>query len=445
MAVGGTKGAAGRICRMTGDVDVVVVGAGAAGVSAARRIAGAGRTVLLVEAGQRIGGRAHSETLAGMPLDLGCGWLHSADRNPLVGLAEGLGLTIDRSPSAWERQYRDLGFPPADRQAAGAAFDAWHQRLEDDPPASDRAADALEPGHRWNGYIEALSGYINGTGVGDLSAADYLAYDRAASETNWRVREGYGTAIAALLPPVPVRLGTPVTAIDLRGRRATVETRDGTIAAGAVILTVSTAMLASGGIAVTPAIDDHRHAASRLPLGLADKLFLQLDGDHGLEAETHLLGRPAGPCTGSYYIMPFGRPVIEGFFGGSCAEALEDAGLDGAFAFAADELAALLGSAIRPRLRLLAGSRWRRTDHIGGSYSHALPGGAPCRATLARPAGDRLFFAGEATHATDFSTAHGAWESGARAADEAARRSPRTPRSSSLGTAGGSPPSILPA
>ena len=399
--------------------DIAIVGAGAAGVGAARRIARSGRSVVLLEAGTHVGGRAQTVDVAGMALDLGCGWLHSGERNPWTAIAAANGFTVDRSEAAWREQYRDLGFSPAEQRHAAAAWEAFQHRLKHAAPASDCAADALEPGNPWNAYAEALSGYINGAGLGRLSIADYLAYDEAASETNWRVREGYGALIAASLPPVPLHLATPVTAIDHRGRGVSLTTRAGTIAARAAIVTVSTAVLAAGSIVFTPAIDEHLHAASHLPLGLADKLFLALADGHGLEPETHLLGNPRSADTGSYYLMPFGRPVIEGFYGGAGAAVIEREELAGAFAFAADELAALLGSGIRAKLRPVAASAWCRTDHIGGSYSHALPGHAASRIELAAPVDGRLFFAGEATHRTDFSTAHGAYESGVRAAEQA--------------------------
>jgi len=404
---------------MASEYDVAIVGAGAAGVAAARRIVAAGRSAIVIEAGDRVGGRGWTTGIAGMPLDLGCGWLHSADRNPMVALAEAAGFGIDRVQSAWRAQYRNLGFARDEQHAAWSAWTDFGDRLGKQPPASDRAADALEPGSVWNNYLEALSGYINGAGLADVSVADYLAYDRASTDQNWRVEEGYGALIAGLLPPVALRLATPVTAIDHGGPVLRLATRIGTIVAKAAIVTVSTAVLACGAIAFTPAIDDHLDAAAGLPLGLADKLFLGLAEGHGLEADSHLLGDPHNATTGSYYIMPFGRPVIEVYLGGAGAEAMNAAGLAAAFDFASDQLATLLGSGIRSKLRPLVGSCWRRTDFIGGSYSHALPGHAPCRGILARPVDERLFFAGEATHPTDFSTAHGAWESGVRAAEEA--------------------------
>jgi monoamine oxidase len=401
------------------DYDVAVIGAGAAGIAAARKLAEAGRSVVILEASNRVGGRAWTIELSGMPLDMGCGWLHSAERNPLVVIGRKAGFTIEQGPTAWQRQWRDLGFSPAERAAAAAAWTALEQRLRADPPASDRASDALEPGGEWNAYCQSLSGYLNGAPLEDLSVADFLAYDNAATNANWRVHEGYGSLIAAAVPEVSLRLSTPVRRVGLTGGGVRVETDRGPVTASAAIVTVSTNVLAHGTIAFDREADDHLHAASQLPLGLADKLFMELHGNHGLEPETHLLGNARNDATGSYYIRPLGRPVVEGFFGGKGAVIIETEGVLEAFAFALDQLSSLLGNNIRRHLRPFAASSWCHTDWVRGSYSHALPGHADARTILARPIGDRLFFAGEATHTSDFSTAHGAWESGLRAAGEA--------------------------
>jgi len=405
------------MARLPDEIDVAVIGGGAAGIAAARTLIAAGRSALILEAADRPGGRAWTVEIAGMPLDLGCGWLHSAERNPMVGVAGALGFAVDRSPSAWRAQYRALGFSKAEQQDAAAAFEAFTQRLRDDPPRSDRAADALLPGCRWNGWLEAVSSFINGAGLGQVSVADYLAYDEAASETNWRLPRGYGALVGAAARGLPIALGARVTAVDHRGPLLRLVTAGGTIAARAAIVAVPSGVLARGDIAFAPALDGWLDAASQLPLGLADKLFLHLAGPEEIAPDSHLIGSPDRADTGSYYLRPFGRPVIECFFGGACAAALEQAGEAAALAFAQDELAALLGSGIRRRLSPLAASAWARHPTIAGSYSHALPGHAEARARLRAPAADgRIRFAGEACSAQDFSTAHGAWASGIAAA-----------------------------
>ncbi|RYY43998.1 MAG: amine oxidase, partial [Sphingomonadales bacterium] len=181
------------------------------------------------------------------------------------------------------------------------------------------------------------------------------------------------------------------------------------------IVTASTNVLAAGAL-VIPGHDAIFHAASQLPLGLADKLFLALDGGAEIPANAHLLGNPRAAVTGTYTLRPFGWPVVEVMFGGEGAEEMARRGLDGAAAFAIDELCALMGEEWRRRLRLLAGSCWARTDHILGGYSHALPGQAGARTALATPIDERIRFAGEACSRTEFSTAHGAYKTGVAAA-----------------------------
>ena len=403
---------------MSADWYVVIIGGGAAGVAAARRLGESGVATLLLEASQRVGGRAYTVNVAGYALDLGCGWLHSADRNPWVAVADAMGFVVDRRGPAWGQQYRDLGFSSAEQEAADDAFSAWRERLAT-PPPSDCAGDALEPGGAWNAYLQAMSGYISGAALERISAADYLAYDEASTRHNWRLPAGYGTLVAASLPAtVALRLATPVEAIDLIAAGVSITTRSGSITARAAIVTVSTDVLVSGAFRLPSALDDWRHAAASLPLGRNEKLFLEIVGDSPFEAETHVIGDPRDACTGSYYVRPLGRPVIEGFFGGDGAGMLAESGPVAGFAHAADQLAALFGADVRRMLRPLAASSWSRMEYVGGAYSYALPGHSVARGELARSFDQRLFFAGEATQRNDFSTAHGAYQSGTRAAEE---------------------------
>jgi monoamine oxidase len=405
---------------MSTDVDVAIVGAGAAGVAAARRLETSGLSAMMLEATVRVGGRAWTCNVAGLPLDLGCEWLHSADRNPWTRVAEAAGLAVDRRTPAWGSQYRDLGFPQEEQAAARRAYAAWEQRMATAPPASDCAADALDPDGEWNAYLQAMSGFISGAGLERISVADYSAYDSASTGCNWRAPAGYGTLIAASLPrPIDLRLSTPVESIVLDVRGVSLATPVGPVRARAAILTVSTAVLAGDAIKLPSDLDAWRRAAACLPLGRNEKLFLEIVGANPFVPETRVLGNPRDRRTGVYFIRPFGWPVIECFLGDESARIVEEMGPGAGFAHATDQLAALFGSGVRRNLQPLVASSWSRMTYVRGAYSHALPGQAAARKDLARPFEQRLFFAGEATHAYDFSTAHGAHDSGVRAAEEA--------------------------
>ncbi len=392
----------------------VVIGGGAAGIAAARRLHDAGCEVLLVEASDRLGGRARSIELAGHPVDLGCGWLHSARRNAWTRIAEQQGFTVDRSSPKWDEQWRDLGFPPEEQNASGEASERWETAAHAALGGPDQPLSAFIAGDDpWRPMIDAISGYANGANLDQVSLHDWAAYEDASTDDNWAVREGYGTLIASHAGDVPVRLETPVTRIDHRGRTLRLETSAGTIEAAHVIVAVPTTVLASGALTFDPPLPAKQRAAGALPLGLADKVFLHV-ADLPWPAHSHLIGDPHSAMTASYRLSPFGWPIVEAFFGGRCAEELE--GGDAA-AFAVDELVALLGGDWRARLTPLATTRWRQEPWIGGSYSHARVGCARQRQILATTVDDRLFFAGEACHASDFSTAHGAYETGVAAAE----------------------------
>jgi monoamine oxidase len=401
------------------EVDVAIIGAGAAGLGAAHALERSGLSVLVLEARDRVGGRAHTTMAApNIAFDLGCGWLHSANRNSFVGIAEQLHFEIDKTRPPWREQSFDTGFPLRERLDFIKALDAFYDRAEEAAKSGrDSAASTwLDPGNRWNPMIDALSTYINGCELDRVSTLDMDAYED--TEINWRVRRGYGALMAAYGALCPLALNTQVTLIDHSGVRVRIETSRGTLTAGKVIVTVPTNLIADEAIRFHPALPAKVDAARGLPLGLADKVMLALDEPDALPKDGNLRGATMRTAMGSFHLRPFGEPCIEGYFGGSFARALEDAG-DGALAAQSiDEIASLLGNDYRRKLKPLAESRWAHDPFARGSYSHALPGHAGDRAILAAPVDGRLFFAGEATSPNFFSTAHGARDSGERAAGE---------------------------
>jgi len=411
------------------DFDVVVVGGGAAGAAAARRLHDASIRCLIVEARSRLGGRAWTVTDAsGFTLDLGCGWLHSADRNPWVAVAEAQGAAIDKTAPPWMRPAIEQGFSRTEQTEFGRAMMSFFARLEDaaQNPADMPGAAVLDPASRWNGLINAVSTYISGAEWDLVSVRDFDRFED--SGINWRIVEGFGTVISKHGADLPVTLDCQVRNIDHSGRRLRIETSKGAIAADQVIVTVSSALLAAERIRFTPALPAKTAAAAGLPLGLADKLFMSLEGAEEFEKDVRLFGHTDRAGTGGYHFRPFGRPLIEAYFGGTQAHALEAGGDEAFFDFAVAELTGVLGNDFAKRIKPIRVHRWGDDPFALGSYSYAKPGSADCRATLAAPVDGRLFFAGEACSAHDFSTAHGGWHTGVAAAEQviAARRASGT-------------------
>ena len=264
--------------------------------------------------------------------------------------------------------------------------------------------------------IDAISTYINGCELDQVSLLDMDAYED--TDLNWRVRRGYGALISAYGAACPVALNCEVTLIDHSAKRVRIETSRGTLTADKVIVTVPTNLIADEAIRFHPPLPAKVDAARGLPLGLADKVTLALDEPEALPKEGNLRAATMRTAMGTYHIRPFGQPCIEGFFGGRFAQSLEDAGEGALAAESINEIVSILGNDFRRKLKPLAESRWAHDPFARGSYSHALPGHAGDRAVLAAPVDGRLFFAGEATSPAFFSTAHGARDSGERAAKE---------------------------
>ncbi|HUI14848.1 MAG TPA: NAD(P)/FAD-dependent oxidoreductase [Xanthobacteraceae bacterium] len=401
------------------DVEVVVIGGGAAGVAAAKRLCQASIRCLLVEARPRLGGRAwtvHDE--GGHALDLGCGWLHSADRNPWVGVAQTEGLTIEKTPPPWMNRPLESNFPRAELADYRRAFGEFYERLHE---AARRAGDApastlLDPASRWNPLMNATSTYISGATLDRISLKDLDRYH--ATDVNWRVVEGYGTLISKHGADVPQMLDCPVSVIDHSGKRLKIETSKGAVVADEIIVTVPSAVLAAEQIRFAPGLPRKIEAAQGLPLGVDDKLFIALDGAEDFDSSVRVYGHTDRVATAGYHLRPFGWPIIECYFGGDCAAELEQGGLAAFFDFAASELSGVFGSDFARRLKPLRVHGWRSDPFARGAYSYASPGKADCRAILGEPVDGRLFFAGEACSRHDFSTAHGGYLTGIAAAEQ---------------------------
>src|SRR6516225_5647074 len=217
---------------LSSEVDVAVIGAGAAGIGAARRLREARAVSLLVlEARNRVGGRVHTIAPKGFPLDRGAEWLHSADRNPLSPIAQHLGFSIHRRPPEWTTRLRRSGetIEAEEEWVALREAQSRARRQAAAEPADRSLVSLLSPGGRWNPLLDATSTWGNGAELDRVSVKDNVRYED--SGTNWRLHEGYGRLFEALAEGLPVARNTAVSRVDHAGRAIRLETARGTVTA----------------------------------------------------------------------------------------------------------------------------------------------------------------------------------------------------------------------
>ncbi len=399
--------------------DVAVIGAGAAGLAAARTLIARGRSVVVVEARDRIGGRAWTdETTFGVPYDWGCSWLHQADRNPFKKMADAWGYTTLYHDDAEERLF--VGKRPASaaqRAAYEAAWTALNRavsragRAGRDVPAASVSPRALP----WIGTAETWLGPLDmGMDVEDFSCLDWYAMDDL--EPNYLIREGFGALVARFGRGLPVRLNTPANRVRWGGPGVVVETPAGDIGARAAILTVSTGVLASGGIAFDPPLPVWKQEAiGALPMGLLATIPLQFRPGvrFGLPENGWLTYRTGGGDACFFLCWPFGRDLMVGWVGGRFGWALTGAGETAAVDFARRTLGDILGRDAVERAFVKGGfAPWGTDPWTLGAYASAIPGAYGARALLGKRVGERLFFAGEACAGGFAQTCGGAYKSG---------------------------------
>jgi monoamine oxidase len=404
------------------EVDVVVVGAGAAGIAAARRLMAEGRSVTVLEAKDRTGGRCITDTTAfGLPMDLGAHWIHAPQDNPLVPLARAAGFDLYDDPDRPRLLIKGREPREGEREAFASALRRSQRAILEAGEAGREiaVAEALPRDLRdWRATVEFLKGaWDSGKEVGEISCVDFY---NALETRDLFCRQGYGTILARLAEGLPVRLSTPVTRIDWSGRGVAVETPAGTLRARAAIVTVSTAVLGAGAIRFTPALPRRQQeAVHALSCGAYEHLIVRLPGDpmgakpdepFVVKADTAATAKPLARIAGSdwwYFDI-----------GGAFARDLVRAGPAAMKAFAAEFVGNEFGPQARRAMDEVQVTAWTADPFVRGAWSVAGPGATPQRLRLAEPVGQRLVIAGEATDEGLWGTVGGAWASGERAAGQ---------------------------
>jgi monoamine oxidase len=411
--------------------DVVIIGAGAAGLAAAHALAAQGLSFVVIEAKDRIGGRAFTDTRSfGLPFDHGCSWLHQSDHNPFTAIARAEGFTLLPHDDGGEAIFiGDRRATEEERTAYGAAWDGaigamskLGRRGEDVAPASHLPV-ALPWSHVGNSWLGPLS---MGVDVDSFSARDW--WNLEETEPNLMIREGYGALVARYGADLPVSLATPASLVRWGGQGVEVETPSGTIAARACIFTVSTGVLAAEAIRFDPPLpDEKRDAIAGLPMGLLAKIALQFRGTRfGLTPNDWLSYAATDERLVYFLTWPFDMDLMIGFVGGrfgwELSAAVKAEGEAAAIDFAQAELRKIFGAEIDKHFVTGRFTQWANDPQVRGGYAYQRPGAAGARVALAVPLADRLFFAGEATAGSMAMTCGGAFLSGERAAREVAER-----------------------
>jgi len=331
-------------------VDVVIVGAGAAGLAAARTAGELGLDYVLVEALPRIGGRAYTDVETfGMPFDMGCHWLHSADVNPMRELADHYGFRYRSEKVDWRLHLGGRWLTEAEIGEVEAELDQHHVDVRAQAGAGKDVpiAEVVNLDSPWSLVWKSIVSAEWGFGLADVSTLDYCRY--RDTDKNWPVEHGYGALVARHAQGIPVSLSTPVERIDWSGERVNVETSKGTIDAAAVIVTVSTSALAAGMISFFPALPvEKQEAFDAVPLGNANKVAFLLDGRlEEMPDHSHLFSQlPSGEGI-SFQINPFGRPIAAGYLAGEVGRALEREGEAAMFDAVLSALVSVFGSDIK--------------------------------------------------------------------------------------------------
>lgn len=446
VATTAVSGFAGRHAAASTAAPVLVIGAGMAGLSAARRLHDAGVAVTVLEARERIGGRIHTSRLwPDLTVELGASWIHGTQGNPLSALASEIGarlITTDydsfasfdarlgRLPTGRGSEY--LSMQSRVRQAIRAGYRAAREQALAASVRRRLGPGALSGAERrlLNHFLVSLA---DDEYAGDSAELSSWYWDSAGSYPGLDavLPDGYDALVHHLAQGLDIRLGQVVTQVSHDDQGVQVDTLSQRFSGSQVLVTVPLGVLQAGSVRFSPALPAaKREAIARLGMdsGVLSKVFLRFPQVFWDDVDWLEHVAPAAR-QGQFHQwlnlarVSGGTPALLGFLGGRYACDAEAAWRDDEIVGdAMTALRAMYGAAI-PEPTAWQIPRWSRDPFARGAYSFNRLGATPAmRQVLAAPVDARLFFAGEATHREHFATVHGAHLSGLAAAEAMLKR-----------------------
>lgn len=414
---------------MAETADVVIVGAGLAGIAAAHRLRAAEVQVVLLEARSAPGGRTRASQALSQPVDLGASWLHGIKDHPLYDMALALGLPHVRTDYHSLQIHRRDGSPETADLAAMDDFEDALYKLGRKARCYDSVADRLPliPKKHAGRLPQALQDFLISAALEEEYAASVAELAAAALEEGRDMRgadailkEGYAGLLKTLLRELDIRLNCAVQSINYRGDSVTVSTETQDYLCDQVIVTVPLGVLQADDIRFLPPLaPSHQQAIDALGMGLVNKLYLEFPRVFW-DASIQVVGYDS-PRRGRWmswydYSAVTGAAILLGFCAPPAAAELEQLDDEALVADAMQTLRVIYGEDI-PEPTAWAATRWGQDPFARGAYSYLKVGAKSSqRKTLAKPIDGRLLLAGEHTDRRYPSTTHGAWRSGAKAA-----------------------------
>jgi monoamine oxidase len=412
-----------------GYTDVVIIGAGISGICAAKTLKKNNIPHMVLEASHRTGGRAFSEELSRNNwFDLGCSYLHNGKMNPFVSIAKAIKFPIDFQSGDIFNSQKTHYF--LDGKKLNLSINNPLDKAQDNiskmiyKNSHDTAiSENLDIEHPYFSVISHLLTNANAADPDLVSSIDYLAsyYDGP----DYSVPNGFGNLVKQWASDVLVKLNTKVNQINWDGPLIKVKTSKGLICTKKVIVTVSTGILANREIDIVPALPKEKQKAiSNLPMGTLNKIGISFTKqifskkEQGWYVSWPDKKEMTDEEIGSFQVSGSGLQNAVVFTGGRFGEWLEERGSQTMRDYAISKIEDVFGTTYSKNIANTITTAWASEPLSKGAYSYARPKKSYSRNDLAKVVENKIYFAGEATETSHYGTAHGAYFSGARAANE---------------------------